>query len=133
MNVSSFPPVILRSWYPFDDQWKHFWIIYPIQYSIMNIGMIIVPCWHSFIVSIMVFVIIKLKLLNLELSEIVEVAKTGKHSGNVELVKCVNERQQMVDFVAELSSLISPALFFDFIIFSVLLCALLFQATQVNV
>lgn len=116
--------LILSSWFPFDSQ-NHFWLCYAIQYFIMNIGMVIVPCWHSFIVSIMVFVIMRLKLLNHELCKI-------DGSTDAQLVKCVNERQKLVDFVVELSSLISSSIFLDFVVFSVLLCALLFQATQVN-
>lgn len=116
--------LILSSWFPFDSR-NHFWLCYVIQYFIMNIGMVIVPCWHSFIVSIMVFVIMRLKLLNHELCKI-------DGSSAAQLVKCVNERQKLVDFVTELSSLISSSIFLDFVVFSVLLCALLFQATQVN-
>lgn len=119
------PPTILQSWFPFDEHRNHFWLIYAVQYFIMNIGMVIVPCWHSFIVSIMVFVIIKLKLLNHDLKNI---------DGNcdVQLAKCVSERAKVFDFVNELSSLISSSIFLDFITFAILLCALLFQATQVN-
>lgn len=95
----------------------------------MNIGMLIVPCWHSFIVSIMGYVIISLKILNYELSGIKEVFVEKFH--NVELVKCVDHRDRLAAFIKELSSLISSSLFLDFIIFSLLLCMLLFQASQV--
>ena len=117
------PALILRSWFPFDDYWRYFWVMYLVQYYIMNIGMLIVPCWHAFIVSIMVFVIAKLRILNNELSRM---------SSEAELVKCVKERENLHNFVQELSSLINSSVFLDFIVFSVLLCALLFQATQVN-
>jgi gustatory receptor len=118
-------PLIVRSWFPFEENQSNFWLSYFIQYFAMNIGMLIVPCWHSFIVSIMVYVIMKLKILNQHLSEI-------NGSSSRELVTCVNERQMLFDFVMELSSLISSSVFLDFIVFSVLLCALLFQATQVR-
>lgn len=120
---SSHPPSILRSWFPFEDYWNHFWVIYAIQYYVMNVGMLIVPCWHVFIVSIMVFVILKLKILNHQLCAV---------DGDEKLVKCVNEREKLFGIVRELSSLISSSLLLDFIVFSILLCALLFQATQVN-
>lgn len=119
----SYPPTILRSWFPFADYWKHFWVIYAVQYYIMNVGMLIVPCWHVFIVSIMVFMIVKLKILNHQLCEI---------DGDEQLIKCINEREKIFGIARELSSLISSSLFLDFLVFSVLLCALLFQASQVN-
>lgn len=120
----SYPPTILRSWFPFEDYSRHFWLIYAIQYYIMNVGMLIVPCWHAFIVSMMVFVITKLQILNHKLAE----TKDESH-----LVKCVDEREKLFGIVRELSSLISSSVFLDFLVFSVLLCALLFQASQVNI
>lgn len=116
------PPSILRSWFPFD----HSWIIYGIQFYVMNIGMLIVPCWHSFIVSFMVFGIMRLKILNHKLTKIEE------NPDNCQLVTCLNEREKLLAFIEELSSLISSSLFLDFILFSSLLCALLFQATRVR-
>jgi hypothetical protein len=124
------PPLILPSWFPFDDLWRHYWITFICEYYIMNIGMLIVPCWHSFVVSIMLYVIINLKILNHELSGVREVFVPQFY--NVQLVKCVNDRERLFEFVRELSSLISSSLFLDFIIFSLLLCMLLFQASLVS-
>jgi gustatory receptor len=123
-------PLILPSWVPFNDLWENFWLIFFIQYYIMNIGMLIVPCWHAFIVSIMVYVIIELKILNHKLANMREVC-IPEQNPNIQLVKCVNDRERLLCFVKELSSLISSSLFLDFIIFSILLCMLLFQASQV--
>ncbi|XP_070501006.1 odorant receptor 56a-like [Chironomus tepperi] len=120
-------PLILPCWFPFDDYWNKFWIIFGIEYYIMNVGMLIVPCWHSFIVSMMGYVIINLKILNFKLSEM-----NLKNLPNIELIKCVEHRERLVCFIRELSSLISSSLFLDFIIFSLLLCMLLFQASQVG-
>jgi gustatory receptor len=97
----------------------------------MNVGMLIVPCWHSFIVSMMGYVIINLKILNYKLSSMKEVDNIKFR--NVELIKCVDHRERLVSFIRELSSLITSSLFLDFIIFSLLLCMLLFQASQVCV
>lgn len=121
------PPPILPSWSPCSC----FWLIYAVQYYAMNVGMLIVPCWHLFIVSLMVFVIIKLQILNHKVSEIG--AKTNdERELKAQLVECINEREKLRNFVDELSSLISSSVFMDFIVFSVLLCALLFQASQVR-
>lgn len=117
--------LILKSWFPFDGQRDHFWFCYSVQYFVMNIGMLIVPCWHSFIVSIMIFVIMKLKVLNHKLSGL-------KEDDDKVLMACINERKKLFNFVQELVSLISSSIFLDFIVFSVLLCALLFQATRVS-
>jgi odorant receptor len=121
---SSYPPSILRSWFPFEDYRKHFWVIYAVQYYIMNIGMLIVPCWHVFIVSLMVFVIIELKVLNQKLCNVAEESQ---------LVECIEKREKLFKLVREISALNSSSFFLDFLVFSVLLCALLFQATQVMV
>lgn len=121
------PPPILPSWSPCSN----FWVIYATQYFVMNLGMLIVPCWHSFIVSLMVFVIIKLKVLSHKVSAI-GAASNDERDTKAELVECINEREKLRNFVDELSSLISSSLFMDFIVFSALLCALLFQASQVR-
>lgn len=76
----------------------------------------------------MVFVIIKLKVLRHKVSAI----GAGSNDVEAELVECINEREKLRNFVDELSSLISSSLFMDFIVFSALLCALLFQASQVR-
>ena len=94
--------------------------------------MLIVPCWHAFIVAIMIFVIVLLKCLNYELEHVQEVTQYGKSSNSL-LVECIEKHLRVVAFVKELASLISSALFVDFTIFSILLCALLFQASQVDV
>lgn len=69
-NVSQLPPVILRSWFPFDDLWDKFWIVYSVQFITMWIGMIIVPSWHCFIVSLKIHAIIRLEVLNHKLQNL---------------------------------------------------------------
>lgn len=122
------PPLILRSYFPMLEKRYNFWILFIIQYYIMNIGMLIVPCWHAFIVALHVYVIMNLKVLNRELSNVQEVFINKFH--NIHLVKCVNDRERIFNFVRELMSLISSSLFLDFIIFSLLLCMLLFQSAS---
>lgn len=133
MNITTFPPVILRSWFPFENQWKYFYWVYFIQYYIMSIGMLIVPCWHSFIVAIMIYAIVLLKCLNHNLQNIMENVVNDGKKHNEQLIDCIEKHKQIVAFVRELSTLISLGLFVDFIIFSILLCALLFQASQVEI
>lgn len=133
MNITTFPPVILRSWFPFEDQWKYFYWVYFIQFYIMSIGMLIVPCWHSFIVAIMIYAILSLKCLNHSLQNIMETVVKDDKRHNEQLIECIENHKRIVAFVKELSALISLGLFVDFIIFSILLCALLFQASQVDI
>lgn len=123
-EVGEAAPMILQSWFPFSDRSKHFWVAFAVQYYVMNLGMLIVPCWHSFIVAIEIFVIAKLKVLSLDLSRL-------GVDAHAELARCVDERQKLSDFVKELSALVSGSLFLDFVVFSGLICALLFQASQV--
>lgn len=122
------PSLILRSYFPSTVGWSNFWLKFAIQYYVMNVGMLIVPCWHSFIVAIHVFLIMSLKILNHELSNAREVFVTRYF--NIQLVKCINDRERIFNFVQELMSLISSSLFLDFIIFSLLLCMLLLQAAS---
>ena len=63
-------PHILRSWFPVADQWKYYYFKYSVQFYIMWVGMIIVPCWHSFIVALMIFAVILLMILNHKIENI---------------------------------------------------------------
>lgn len=128
VNVTSFPPVILRSWFPFEDQWEHFNYVYWTQFYIMWLGMIIVPCQHVFIVGIMIYLITALKILLHKLENLKE--DSGKDY-NTELVQCLHKQLHIKELAKELEDLMSHALFLDFVIFSVLLCALLFQISKV--
>lgn len=58
------PPMILRSWFPFNDYWEHFYTIYCVQFVVMWIGMIIVPSWNSLMVALMSYAIVALEQLN---------------------------------------------------------------------
>lgn len=69
-NVTSTPPAILRSWFPFNDIWNHFTIVYIVQFTAMWIGMIFVPGWHCFIVSLKVHAIIRIELLDYRLKHL---------------------------------------------------------------
>lgn len=61
-----------------------------------------------------------------------------KNKKNVEanetnvLIKCIRSYEKISLFVAKLNALISSSLFLDFIIFSILLCALLYQMSRVS-
>ena len=66
-NETSIPPLILRSWFPVEDYWQHFYKLYFVQFYVMWVGMIIVPCWHSLMVALMLYAIVKLEQLNYKL------------------------------------------------------------------
>lgn len=103
----------------------------------MWVGMIIVPCWHAFIVAVLIYVIICLQILNVKLSKMKEVQldkcgglkKNYSMKYNQELIECIETRQKIFDFANEISSLNSLSLFLDVVLFSILICALLFQAS----
>ncbi|XP_058467529.1 odorant receptor 56a-like [Malaya genurostris] len=135
------PPTILRSWYPSSNLVDHFAIVYGIQLYIMCVGQLIVPCWHVFVVSLMVFVrtvlmILNYKLSNLRLYEIsvlrddfpVWESKRCQLRKKL-LIQCTQLQCDIYDFTRELENLIKGAVLMDFLIFSVLLCALLFEAS----
>jgi hypothetical protein len=85
-----------------------------------------VPCQHVFIVGIMIYIITALKILIHKLENLKE------NEGNVELVDCLKRQLHIKELAKELEDLMSHSLFLDFVIFSVLLCALLFQISKVN-
>jgi hypothetical protein len=78
----------------------------------------------------MVIVITKLKILQHQLSKLEMVDNIEPRD---EFIKCVKDRIEIYNFIRELESLIKSSLFLDFVVFSVLICALLFQASQVIV
>ncbi|XP_062536956.1 odorant receptor 56a-like [Armigeres subalbatus] len=136
-------PTILRSWYPTDNVLDSFAIIYCIQLYIMYVGQLIVPCWHVFMVSLMMYAKASLMSLNLKLTrldhyEISEMQsgcqkKGCQHSLRRQLiVECVQQQHQVYKFIGELEKLTRGAVFMDFVVFSVLLCALLFEASSTN-
>lgn len=122
--------LILNSWFPF-DYCKYYWIAYGIQLYIMYVGMLIVPCWHSFIVSVMIIIISKLKILNSQLSKL-DCRNDGSDSRD-EFIIFIEHRVEIKKLVEDLQALIAPSMFLDFFVFSILLCALLFEASQVEI
>jgi gustatory receptor len=60
--AASIEPHILRSWFPV-DKWTYFYVLYAVQFYIMWVGMVIVPCWHAFIVALMIFAVVLLMIL----------------------------------------------------------------------
>lgn len=121
-NVTiSQPPVILGSWFPFEDQWQNFGFVYSTQFYIMWLGMIIVPGQHVFIMGIMVYFIAVLKILSHRLEHLI---------GTKNLNDITVKHRRLQNLARELESLITNAMFLDFVVFSALLCALLFQISQ---
>lgn len=121
--------LILNSWFPFDSI-EHYWLAYGVQLYIMYVGMLIVPCFHSFIVSVMLLIISKLKILNSQLSEL---NNTDGNDPRNEFIILTRQRTQIQELVDELQTLISPAMGLDFFVFSILICALLFEGSQVEI
>lgn len=125
------PPTILRSWVPTKNVWKHFYLIYTWQLFIMWLGQIIVPCWHAFIVSLLIYCICLLKIFNFQLKQFKEYNGNGKQA--IKMIKTlINKHRKVINFIRELIDLNQVSLFLDFVIFSALLCALLFQTARVS-
>ncbi|XP_063698119.1 odorant receptor 56a-like [Culicoides brevitarsis] len=149
------PPLILRSWVPFDI-WSHFYSIYAWQFYIMWLGIIIVSSWHTFILSLMCYCIAFLKILNhrmenfdeyvlnlLPFKEVIEIKKAR----NVNFLKnfvvydtkadeifeeIIKKHQKLLKFIKKLSKLMAIYVFIDFIIFSGLICALLYETSTTD-
>uniref|UniRef100_A0A182MXL3 Uncharacterized protein n=1 Tax=Anopheles dirus TaxID=7168 RepID=A0A182MXL3_9DIPT len=137
------PAPILRSWYPAPDgRDAHFFEIYFIQLYIMYVGQLIVPSWHMFMVTLMIYGRTECCVLNHRLSFIERYhrddgAKAGNSHDQVNnaerralIIDCIKRQSSLVAFTRELEQLTRAAVFLDFVVFSVLLCALLFEASM---
>uniref|UniRef100_A0A336MV92 Odorant receptor n=1 Tax=Culicoides sonorensis TaxID=179676 RepID=A0A336MV92_CULSO len=151
-----YPPTILRSWFPTNDIWGHFYHIYAVQFYIMWLGIIIVSSWHTFVLSLMVYCIAMLQILNYrfehfddyvmeslpeKVQQVVWNTRKFRIVDNVAEydVKAVEifeefmeEHRRILRYVRELSHLIGIYVFADFIIYSALICALLFQTSETS-
>ncbi|XP_052902548.1 odorant receptor 56a [Anopheles moucheti] len=140
-----YPTPILRSWYPAaDGQDKHFLEIYLIQLYIMYVGQLIVPSWHMFMVTLMIYGRIECSVLNHRLCFLDRYHKPEQedkpksnvpdHVDNDErrslIIDCIKRQANLVAFTREMEQLTRAAVFLDFVVFSVLLCALLFEASM---
>ncbi|XP_049289917.1 odorant receptor 56a-like isoform X2 [Anopheles funestus] len=140
-----YPTSILRSWYPAaDGKDKHFLEIYLIQLYIMYVGQLIVPSWHMFMVTLMIYGRTECSVLNYRLCFLdlyhapgpadKPKASVPEHVDNDErrslIIDCIKRQTNLVAFTRELEQLTRAAVFLDFVVFSVLLCALLFEASM---
>ncbi|XP_053659918.1 odorant receptor 56a-like [Anopheles marshallii] len=140
-----YPTPILRSWYPTADGMdKHFLEIYLIQLYIMYVGQLIVPSWHMFMVTLMIYGRIECSVLNHRLCFLDRYHKPEQENkpkasvldqvDNDErrslIIDCIKRQANLVAFTRELEQLTRAAVFLDFVVFSVLLCALLFEASM---
>ncbi|XP_058446693.1 odorant receptor 56a-like [Malaya genurostris] len=143
MHPTEHQPTVMRSWYP--ESKNHFAILYCIQLYILCICQLIIPCWHMFVISLMVFVRTMLLVLNYKLShlehyEISELSddlpvrkpqecpKATRCSLRKKLlIECIRLQCDIYDFTHELEKLTKSSMFMDFVVFSVLLCLRLFE------
>lgn len=79
----------------------------------------------------MIIIISKLNILNCQLSEL-DCRNDGSDSRD-EFIMFIEQRVEVKKLVEDLQALIAPSMFLDFFVFSILLCALLFEASQVEI
>jgi hypothetical protein len=77
----------------------------------------------------MVIVITKLKILNYRLKTLKMADDESRPCD--EFINCIEDRTKVYNLIKELEALIKSSLFLDFVVFAILLCSLLFQASQV--
>lgn len=124
-------PTILRSWLPVSPSCDNFYIFYFVHLYVMWVGMLIVPCWHAFIAALMIYIILELKLLQNRLTNFVDFLPAQPTAEEVYafLSDCVEKQISLKDYVNKLLRLIKRSIFLDFIIYSALICALLYHAS----
>lgn len=125
-------PMILRSWLPISQTWDNFSIFYALHFYVMWVGMLIVPCWHAFIAALMVYVILELKLLQNRLQNLKDYLRPNYTDEEIYqfLVECIKKQISTKSFVTRLLDLIKRSVFLDFVIYSALICALLYDAAS---
>lgn len=122
------------------------YVAYAIQLGVMWMGIIIVSSWNTLMVTLMANAIIGLQQLNGQLQQPrahhdedtgAQSTKQRRLSADMRmyahLCGCVEKLHRVRSTVKQLEALMRPFIFLDFIVFSVLLCALLFQASRVSV
>uniref|UniRef100_A0A182KBL9 Odorant receptor n=1 Tax=Anopheles christyi TaxID=43041 RepID=A0A182KBL9_9DIPT len=145
-KIQPFPTPILRSWYPtVDGMGNHFLELYLIQLYIMYVGQLIVPSWHMFMVTLMIYGRTECSVLNHRLCFLDRYHHQNAEpnvNGNDDtrsvnngqrrtlIIDCIKRQASLVSFVRELEQLTRAAVFLDFVVFSILLCALLFEASM---
>ncbi|XP_052861053.1 odorant receptor 56a [Anopheles cruzii] len=143
-QAQTYPASILRSWYP--SPADHFLAIYLIQLYAMLVGQLIVPSWHMFMVTLMVYGRTECSILahKLRYLDRYQAAADDRMNGPTNqplatvnnsarrsmIIDCVKRQSRLVAFTKELEQLTRAAVFLDFVLFSVLLCALLFEASM---
>ncbi|XP_049539252.1 odorant receptor 56a-like [Anopheles darlingi] len=140
---STHPATILRSWYPtYNGKANHFVEIYLIQLYIMYVGQLIVPTWHMFMVTLMIYGRAECSVLNHRLRNLSHyhapvLASENRAPDRVNnperrslIIDCIQRQSALVAFTKELEQLTRAAVFLDFVVFSVLLCALLFETSM---
>lgn len=127
-------PMILRSWLPIKPTWNNFSIFYAVHFYVMWVGMLIVPCWHAFIAALMIYVILELKVLQTRLMNVKDYLPPNSNDDDVYnfLVKCIKKQITIKTYVYRLLNLIKRSVFLDFVIYSALICALLYHASSTS-
>ncbi|XP_055837698.1 odorant receptor 56a isoform X2 [Episyrphus balteatus] len=143
-------PTLLNRLFPFGDVFDNTFFGFFLPLYALLIGVVAIPLWHTFITSLMIYVILKWKVMHKRLSEmdvskvILEPNEILYHSSLVgdenkinflreRMCKfCVVEQIRIRWFARELQELIGIPVFADFIIFSILICFLFYELVTGN-
>lgn len=123
--------MILRSWLPISQSWNNFLIYYTVHFYVMWVGMLIVPCWHAFIAALMIYVMMELKIIQNRVQNFKDYLRPDYNPDDLYefLVQCIKKQIEIKGYVNRLFRLIERSVFLDFVIYSALICALLYHAS----
>ncbi|XP_017836731.1 odorant receptor 56a [Drosophila busckii] len=127
-------PILLYKLYPFGQLCDNFIIGYLGPWYALFLGVSTIPLWHTFVSCLMKYVTFKQQLLNRRVRQMNVQRLTSRRIKPAELnywrlklcATFVEEQQQIRSFVHQIQQLICVPVMADFIIFSVLMCFLLF-------
>lgn len=143
-DLSAEQPLMVPSWHPFDvGTVSGLLTIFAIDFCIMWTGIIFVPSWNTLMIALLTHAIISLRQLNqhlqyvssqLDAQQVDDAVKRRRRDVETyaRLGRCSERLYRIHIYVKHLESLMRPFLFVDFVAFSALICALLYQASQVN-
>lgn len=116
-------PLVFSSYFPFDKYTNgHYQLAYGLQTISGTIGASYLGIWDTFIVALMIYAIGQFRILQHSLKTL------DPTLADDSFVSCIKHHCKIIKYVKDLDKLISPVMFLDFGVCSLMLCAIGLQA-----
>lgn len=140
-NSTAVPALIFKL-FPYHEIFNNFIVGYIAALLFVIVGCTTFVPWHTFIICLMAYIVLKIKIINYRLTNIRSKSNliyfkrsiaefSEEEKTYFELMKiCINDQWNVRKFVKELEKLISFPVFMDFMIFTIIICFLLYNLTE---